>query len=535
MAYIVSPYAGAAEFPSDNMPAQLLQQGLQAGYARRMKEMEQKMKLQEEGKKAFDESYKYANLDLSKVDPIYQNELKNKASSLAKTMVEAYKQNPATFKNNTDIAEMARKLQEEKSQYENLSTFIKSEREAKKQFEKEGKIDVTSTEFGNLYEEYVNPTTAPERKSEIEAIWQTKFTGGNLYTTKERVAPYTPLEEFGKAIKDTVKASDEKGDVTEEQYLAGKDITRQKLNENPNNIPYYAKFYNVTIDPQNPKKAEDELVEIINEKQNPLNIKRDEPRVGFGLTFDGNSVSNKKTILTSVTSEKENKEDLTNQFYNQYVNNYIEMQPDFKERKKEASNTGGVYTVENYRNDGSLKKLEQNYPKLFQTYKERAKAIADKNERENVTTHFFSTIAPTSNPIDIYLDKKQTLYGRPISFTTDKNGVITNIQYIQDEKAGGITIPKGKTTPITAYNWTLIRDSYGLGDLIKAKEIKLPKDIEDALKSKSTTSAPKESESKETNESKKKPTLSDALKAFEEKFKRKPSETELNKLKLKYK
>lgn len=501
MAYVISPYAQPAVLPRDNTGAQLVSEIAKAGYARRMKEMEQKMKLQEEGKKAFDKAYKYANLDLSKVDPIYQNELKNKASALAKTMVEAYKQNPATFKNNTDIAEMARKLQEEKSQYENLSTFIKSEREAKKQFEKEGKMDVTSTEFGNLYEEYVNPTTAPERKSEIEAIWQTKFTGGNMFLAKPRVAPFTPLEEFGKAIKDTVKASDEKGDVTEEQYLTAKDIIRQKLTDNPNNIPYYAEFYNVAIDPQNPKKAEDELVEIINEKQNPLNIKRDEQRAGFGLTFDGNSVSNKKTILTSVTSEKENKEDLTNQFYNQYVNNFIEKMPDFQRRKKEASNTGGVYTVENYRKDGSLKALEQNQPKLFQTYKERAKAIAEKNERENVTTHFFSTIAPTSNPIDIYLDKKQTLYGRPISFTTDKNGVITNIQYIQDEKAGGITIPKGKTTPITAYNWTLIRDSYGLGDLIKAKEIKLPKNIEDALKGESTTSAPKERERKEAAKS----------------------------------
>ena len=535
MAYVISPYAQPAILPRDNTGAQLVSEIAKAGYARRMKEMEQKMKLQEEGKKAFDEAYKYANLDLSKVDPIYHNDLKNKASLLAKTMVEAYKQNPATFKNNTDIAEMARKLQEEKSQYENLSSVIKSEREAKKQLEKEGKMDVTSTEFGNLYEEYTSPETSPERKSEIESVWPNIFTGGNLHTAKPRVAPYTPLEEFGKAIKDTVQSSTEKGDVTEKQYLAGKDIVRQKLNENPNNMPYYAKLYNVTIDPQNPKAAEDELVEIINKNQNPVNISRDEPRAEFGLTFDGNSVSNKKTILTSVTSEKENKEDLTNQIYNQYVNNLIEKMPDFQRRKKEASNTGGVYTVENYRKDGSLTALEQNQPKLFQTYKERAKATADKNERENVTTHFFSTIAPTSNPVNIVFDKKNNLYGRPISFTTDKNGVITNFQYTQDVKAGDLTIPKEKTAPITAENWIQIRDSYGLGDLIKAKGIKLPKNIEDALKGKSTTSASKESESKETNESKKKPTLSDALKAFEEQFKRKPSETELNKLKLKYK
>ena len=209
MAYIVSPYAGAAEFPSDNMPAQLLQQGLQAGYARRMKEMEQKMKLQEEGKKAFDKSYKYANLDLSKVDPIYHEPLKKQASLVAKTMVEAYKENPATFKNNTDIAEMVRKLQEEKSQYESLSSFIKSDREAKKQFEKEGKFDVSNTEYGNLYEQYQDPTITPEVKAQIESIWPSYYTGGNLHTINPKVAPYT-WDDYAKEIENLKLETDKR-------------------------------------------------------------------------------------------------------------------------------------------------------------------------------------------------------------------------------------------------------------------------------------------------------------------------------------
>lgn len=494
MAYVISPYAQPAVLPRDNTGAQLVSEIAKAGYARRMKEMEQKMKLQEEGKKAFDEAYKYANLDLSKVDPIYHSPLKSKADTLAKTMVEAYNQNPATFKNNTDIAEMARKLQQEKSQYENLSTFIKSEREAKRQLEKEGKLDVTPTGFGNLYEEFDNPTTTPGRRSEIESIWQTEFTGGHMFLAKERVAPYEPLEEIGAAIKKTQEDSQEKGETTIKQYQAGLPIIKQKLESNPNNLNYYASRYKV--DPTDPMAIDKISIEM-NKELNPQRISKDEPRAGFGLTFDGNSVSNKKTTLTPVASEKENKEDLTNQFYNQYVNDFIERQPDFIRRKKEASNNGGVYTVENYRKDGSLKALEQNQPKLFQTYKESAKRTADKNDRENVTTYFFSTIAPTSNPVNIVFDKKNDLYGRPISFTTDKNGVITNFQYFQDVKAGDLTIPKEKAAPITAENWIQIKDSYGLGDLIEAKGIKLPKNIEDALKSKPTTSAPKESERKE--------------------------------------
>ena len=148
---------------------------------------------------------------------------------------------------------MVRKLQEEKSQYENLSSVIKSEREAKRQFKKDENVDVGNTEYGNLYEKYQDPTTTPEEKSRIESMWPSYYTGGNLHTINPKVAPYTPLEEIGKAIQDTVKASIEKGDVTEEQYLAAKDIIRQKLTDNPNNIPYYAEFYNVAIDPQNPK------------------------------------------------------------------------------------------------------------------------------------------------------------------------------------------------------------------------------------------------------------------------------------------
>lgn len=209
MAYIVSPYAGAAEFPSDNMPAQLLQQGLQAGYARRMKEMEQKMKLQEEGKKAFDKSYKYANLDLSKVDPIYHEPLKRQASLVAKIMIEEYNKNPATFKNNTDIAEMVRKLQEEKSQYESLSSFIKSDREAKKQFEKEGKFDVSNTEYGNLYEQYQDPTITPEVKAQIESIWPSYYTGGNLHTINPKVAPYT-WDDYAKEIENLKLETDKR-------------------------------------------------------------------------------------------------------------------------------------------------------------------------------------------------------------------------------------------------------------------------------------------------------------------------------------
>ena len=172
MAYIVSPYAGAAEFPSDNMPAQLLQQGLQAGYARRMKEMEQKMKLKEEGKKKLDEAYKYAKLDLSKVHPIYQNELLSESNAVTKEAAEAFLKDPTTFAYDTEIADKIGKLNTKKSIYEQRSAVINKQEEAKRQLEKEGKFDVIPTEFGNLMNEYTNPETSPETKKEIESKWR---------------------------------------------------------------------------------------------------------------------------------------------------------------------------------------------------------------------------------------------------------------------------------------------------------------------------------------------------------------------------
>ena len=204
MAYIVSPYAGAAEFPSDNLPAQLLSQGLQAGYARRMKEMEQKMKLQEEGKKAFDEAYKYANLDLSKVDPVYHDELKRQADALAKEMVDVYKSNPSAFKYNAALFEKARQLNTMKSQREAQSADIQKSMDASRLLEKEGKFVLTPKQAGELYTAWQNEQD-PVKKAEFAEKFNKSYSSGDLYNATPKVEDYTWAGNVAKEAKDLLE------------------------------------------------------------------------------------------------------------------------------------------------------------------------------------------------------------------------------------------------------------------------------------------------------------------------------------------
>lgn len=454
MAYIVSPYAGAAEFPSDNMPAQLLQQGLQAGYARRMKEMEQKMKLQEEGKKKFDEAYKYANLDLSKVDPIYHNDLKNKASLLAKTMVEVYKQNPATFKNNTDIAEMARKLQEEKSQYESLSSFIKSEREAKKQYEKEGKVDVLATEPGNLYERYQDPTTTPEEKSRIESMWPNIFTGGNLYTINPKVAPYTPIEEIGAAIKKTQEDSQEKGETTTKQYQAGLPIIKQQLESNPNNISYYASRYKV--DPSDPM-AIDKISIKMNEELNPARTSKDEPRLNFYPT--GSYYETKTVSVGAPITVLPNR--------GQAESEWTQIKERLKTQYDNAISKKGL-NPEDYPWDEN--KTKDVYVNSFL-----------KNRKDNTKFYSVEYKGTAENPIAPILDfniEGATYRGRPQGVEADLSGNIKSFRIYEEPKydkygdlISGGNIINVKATP---EGWSKYKTAYGLVDFEKREKLTPP-------------------------------------------------------------
>lgn len=462
MAYVISPYAGAAEFPSDNMPAQLLQQGLQAGYARRMKEMEQKMKLQEEGKKAFDEAYKYANLDLSKVDPIYHNKLKSKAGTLAETMVEAYKQNPATFKNNTDIAEMARKLQEEKSQYENLSTFIKSEREAKKQLEKEDKLDVTATESGNLYEEYVNPTTTPERKSDIESIWSPEFTGGftggNLYTTKKRVAPYT-WDVFAKEVEN-LKTQTDKRKIS---YPQKETVVATVMND-ANKKASLAAIAGIDI---STPEGEKELVKKL-ESYMPDSEKPAPQGSGFypsGGFYETKNVSIGEGVKVFPSSSKAESE-------------WRLISPKLEAKHNEGIERRGLSV--------------EDYPYEEEKYKNEFISNWLKTHKEPTTFHSVEFKGTKENPSAPILDfnvDEVAYKGSPQGFETDKNRKITYISIYEEPKYNkrGNLVGGGNFTTIkaTPEGWEKYSNAYGLSDFVKRYNLIKP-----------TTSAPKESEKK---------------------------------------
>jgi len=479
MAYIVSPYAGAAEFPSDNLPAQLLSQGLQAGYARRMKEMENKMKLQEEGKKAFDEAYKYAKLDLSKVDPAYHEELKRQAENLGKNMVAAYQANPTAFPNNTAIAEEGRRLNTLKTEYEALSSDIQKADDARRQLEKEGKFDITATENRKILDALRTEQDSAKRAELFEAF-KRGYKGGELDKATPKVADYTWEGNVAKEAKDLIASQQgRKLDYTQrktfEDVIMKDEYKKSSL----------AKQIDLDIStPEGEQELKKRIQSYLPQGEKPA------PQGGGGIYLGGNSVANKKTILTTVSSV-ENKDLGYEAYYNSYVDSFAEQVPEYQRKKKEAADRGGVYTLETFKKEGGIERLKKEYPELFSKYDKAAQQKAERDARENVNISYFSTIAPTINPVGMVIDKKNNKYGRPISFSTDKNNVITNLQYMAEKKLDGRTVLEPEASPITAENWIQIRDNYQLQDLIEEKGFKLPKNVQEQLDMKRSPSGGK--------------------------------------------
>jgi hypothetical protein len=453
MAYIVSPYAGAAEFPSDNLPAQLLSQGLQAGYARRMKEMENKMKLQEEGRKAFDEAYKYANLDLSKVDPIYHDELKRQADALAKGMIEAYKQNPASFKYNTAIADEARRLSTIKTQREAQSADIQKSMDARRQLEKEGKFDVAFNELGQAYSAWQNATD-PAEKAKKQQEFIERYTSGDLNIATPKVEDYTPLEEIGAAIKKTVEDSQEKGETTIKQYQAGLPIIKQQLESNPKNISYYAPRYKV--DPSDPMAIDKISIEM-NKELNPARISKDEPRSNFYPT--GSYYETKTVNVGAPITILPNR--------GQAESEWTQIKERLKTQHDNAIAKKGL-NIEDYPWDEN--KAKDVYVNSFL-----------KNRKDNTKFYSVEYKGTAENPIAPILDfniEGATYRGRPQGVETDLSGNIKSFRIYEEPKydkdgdlISGGNIINVKATP---EGWSKYKTAYGLVDFEKREKLTPP-------------------------------------------------------------
>jgi len=308
MAYIVSPYAGAAEFPSDNLPAQLLSQGLQAGYARRMKEMENKMKLQEEGKKAFDEAYKYAKLDLSKVDPVYHDELKSLSDNLGKNMVAAYQDNPRAFSNNTAIAEDIRRLNTLKTEYEALSSDIQKADDAQRQLKQKGDFDITPTENRKILDA-LRVEKDPAKRKELFEAFKGGYRGGELDAVTLKVAPYR-LNDWAQEVENLQRQVN----LREEPYPQ-KEFVIKTVTNNPKKLKDIADEIGVDAStPEGMAQVEKALASYLTENKKPApqgggyglgyasSITNPTPgRVDFGMTTEKQG-GGTMTAQSSVTS-----------------------------------------------------------------------------------------------------------------------------------------------------------------------------------------------------------------------------------------
>jgi len=453
MAYIVSPYAGAAEFPSDNLPAQLLSQGLQAGYARRMKEMENKMKLQEEGKKAFDEAYKYAKLDLSKVDPAYHDELKQKAENLGKNMVASYQANSTAFPNDTAIAEEIRRLNTLKTEYEALSSDIQKADDAQRQLKQKGDFDITPTENRKILDA-LRTEQDPAKRAELFEVFKRGYKGGELDRVTPKVAPYTPLEEIGAAIKKTQEDSQEKGETTTKQYQAGLPIIKQQLESNPNNISYYASRYKV--DPSDPM-AIDKISIQMNEELNPARKSKDEPRSNFYPT--GSYYETKTVNVGAPITVLPNR--------GQAESEWTQIKERLKTQHDNAIAKKGL-NIEDYPWDEN--KAKDVYVNSFL-----------KNRKDNTKFYSVEYKGTAENPIAPILDfniEGATYRGRPQGVETDLSGNIKSIRIYEEPKydkdgdlISGGNIINVKATP---EGWSKYKTAYGLVDFEKREKLTPP-------------------------------------------------------------
>jgi hypothetical protein len=292
MAYVISPYAQPAILPRDNTGVQLVSEIAKAGYARRMKEMENKMKLQEEGKKAFDEAYKYAKLDLSKVDPAYHDELKSLSDNLGKNMVAAYQDNPRAFPNNTAIAEDIRRLNTLKTEYEALSSDIQKADDARRQLEKEGKFDITPTENRKILDALRVEKDAAKRKELFEAF-KGGYRGGELDAVTLKVAPYR-LNDWAQEVENLQRQVN----LREEPYPQ-KEFVIKTVTNNPKKLKDIADEIGVDAStPEGMAQVEKALASYLKENKKPApqgggyrlpyaSITKPTPgRVDFGMTTE---------------------------------------------------------------------------------------------------------------------------------------------------------------------------------------------------------------------------------------------------------
>jgi len=307
MAYVISPYAQPAILPRDNTGVQLVSEIAKAGYARRMKEMENKMKLQEEGKKAFDEAYKYAKLDLSKVDPAYHDELKSLSDNLGKNMVAAYQDNPRAFPYNTAIAEDIRRLNTLRTEYEALSSDIQKADDAQRQLKQKGDFDITPTENRKILDA-LRVEKDPAKRAELSEAFK-QYKGGELDMVTPKVAPYR-LNDWAQEVENLQRQVN----LREESYPQ-KEFVIKTVTNNPKKLKDIADEIGVDAStPEGMAQVEKALASYLKENKKPApqgggyglgyasSITKPTPsRVDFGMTTEKQG-GGTMTAQSSVTS-----------------------------------------------------------------------------------------------------------------------------------------------------------------------------------------------------------------------------------------
>jgi len=445
MAYVISPYAQPAILPRDNTGVQLVSDIAKAGYARRMKEMENKMKLEEEGKKAFDEAYKYAKLDLSKVDPVYHEELKRKADNLGKNMVAAYQDNPRAFQNNTKIATDINEFNTLRTEYEALSSDIQKADDAQRQLKQKGDFDITPTEYRKTLDALRTEQDPAKRAELFEAFKQ--YRGGDLDIATPKVEPYTFEGNVAKEAKDLIQSQQgRKLDYTQRQTFEDA-IMKDEYKKSS-----LAK--QIGLDISTPD-GEQELKKRIQSYLPPS--EKPEPASNFYPT--GSYYETKTVNVGAPITVLPNR--------SQAESEWMQVKERLKTQHDSAIAKKGL-NPEDYPWDEN--KAKEVYVNSFL-----------KNRKDNTKFYSVEYKGTAENPIAPILDfniEGATYRGRPQGVETDLSGNIKSIRIYEEPKydkdddlisGGGITFVKA-----TPEGWSKYKTAYGLVDFEKREKLTPP-------------------------------------------------------------
>lgn len=277
MASAPSPYFNSPFIaPRDNTGVEIIQQGLRDRYRRKMEQEAAKQKAKSAEEEMFDQIAKgaYAERDILPVDQdllqqksqelfkqLYGNKLKAKEQGLP------YRPSGEDYAAATAFGNYAKMLEEKKKH------VVKRQDDYYKDLNNP-KLEASPTKEGQMWIEYNNPETSPERRKEIQQQLQgTNF--WDIHQSKEAWVPKTFME-FATKAKGIADRTNQQGLVITRDTPAAMTTVKAEISDPKQLAAYMTEF---ELDPNDPKSVnlvEQKLLEAFPVSKTIVNASRND-------------------------------------------------------------------------------------------------------------------------------------------------------------------------------------------------------------------------------------------------------------------